>query len=270
MIRSPSGYNKTKVLSDTGPHPRYHFHGYAGDQISGDGKFFDRSPLGNHAVRGANLSDAQMLGSSGYAATTNPVSGATDTSLRIPNLNFNYNAGEKLVIYWLGKVNAEAGPASLLGDGYTATYPGVRVRVNTNMTLQLVVYDVDNGGGVFGGSTSVTIADGTLRSFALVLDGAAKKYCMWSDDEVEAAFGGAYLSFGSGAAVDTRNSNTFQIGSAQPSAAGSAAEGTQVYTRALHIIRQSATDTVPPVSVLTSAFKALRANPDKPILGSAF
>ncbi len=268
MLRA-TGYNKSAVSAQTGPHPRYHFFGYAGDQITGDGKFFDRSGMGNHAVRGANLSDTQLFATPGYVTTANPVTGATDSVLRMPNLNFDYAGGEKLLIYWIGKASPEAAAAGLLGDGYTATYPGLRLRANANGTLQPVLYDAANGSGVFGGTSAGVPFDGNLHSLAFVLDGSAKKYGMWVDEEMEAAFGGGYLSFGSGASVDTRNANTFQIGSPIP-AAGAGTDGLATQTRSLHIIRFGASDTVPPAATVTAAIKQLRANPGKPILGGAF
>lgn len=267
MLRS-AGYNQGLTLRNTGPHPRYHFHGFAGNPLSGDGKFFDRSGMGNDFVRGSALSVAQMGSVPGYVATVNPDTGMTDGVLRGPNLNLDYNAGEKLVLFWLGVCNAEAAAAGFMGDGGSpgGTYPGLRIRANAGGSVQFALYDSVATAGTFSGTPAASPFDGQLRSYGLVLDGQAKKYGQWVD---EADQHGGYISFGAGAAFDTRNSNTFNVGSSMPNAAVST-DGIQVYTRALHILRFSAADVVPTAAQITTAFQALRRNPGKPLLGSAF
>ncbi len=245
------------------PHPRYHFHGYAGDQISGDGKFFDLSPLGNHAVRGANLSEAQMLANAGYISTLNPSAGAADSVLRIPNLNFDYAGGEKFILYWLGKITPEGGAsAEWLGDGYDTSHRGINLRCTAAGMLMFVLC-----GNTLGYTNDSTVApfDGTLHSFAITIDGAAKRYTMWIDEVLNRD-----LSLGA-TAYDTRNSVTFNIGSVI-AAPGSSTEayGAASQTRALHILRLSATDAMPNNATLTNTFKQLRVNPSKPILGGTF
>lgn len=267
MIRSPSGYNRTKVLSDTGPHPRYHFHGFAGENVTGDSKFFDRSPLGNHAVRGANLSEANMLANAGYVSTVDPAGGATDSALRIPNLNFYHLGGEKLIIHWLGKATPEGTDQPLIGDGGSATYPGFRIICKTTGVIQLGMYDT-GGGTDFSGTSSGVPFDGTLHSIGVAIDGTAKKYAFWVDGDLDASMSGAYGNFAL-SGRDTRNANTLNIGQGSPAAAASTF-GMATQTRALSVLRLSATDTMPSVATLTSVFKQLRSNPSKPILGSAF
>jgi len=260
MLRA-TGYNKSAVSAQTSPHPRYHFHGYAGDIISGDSKFFDRSGMGNHAVRGANLSEANMLANAGYVSTLNPVGGATDSVLRIPNLNFDYAGGEKLIIHWLGKITPEGVTTEWLGDGYSTSKRGINLRAKTNGMLMFVLYGASVG---YTSDSTVAPFDGTLHSFALTVDGAAKRYTMWIDEVLNRD-----LSLGA-TVYDTRNSVTFNIGSVVE-APGSATEdyGVVTQTRALHILRLSATDKMPSVSVLTDVFEQLRVNPSKPILGGA-
>lgn len=268
MLRS-TGYNKGAVSAQTSPHPRYHFHGYAGDQITGDSKFFDRSSLGNHGVRGANLSEAQMFANAGYMSTIDPAGGSTDSVIRIPNINFDYANGEKLIVYWLGKATPEGALTSFMGDGFSATYAGTRVRMNTSGTFQLALYDAANAGGVFGGTSNGVPFDGNLHSLAFVLDGSAKKYGMWTDETYDTGLGATYATYSGGTSVDTRNTNPWNIGCASPAAAASTT-GVATQTRAMHILRLSAADTIPSVAVLTSAFQQLRANPSKAILGGAF
>src|SRR5687768_15394823 len=83
-------------------HPYYHFHGFAGNQVMGDGKFLDLSGI-NHGVRGANLSDSQMFAVAGFVSTVDPTSVAPDSVIRVPSVNFDYSGGEKLIVWWFGK-----------------------------------------------------------------------------------------------------------------------------------------------------------------------
>jgi len=267
-------YNKIPVAGldpridlRTQAHPRYHFHGYAGDQLLGDGRFADRSPLGNHAVRGANLSDAQLFANAGYVSTIDPAGGATNSVLRIPNLNFDYSGGQRLIVYWLGIITPEGSDASYMGDGFGTTYPGLRIRAKSTGKVDAALSSASTQ--AFTAITTGTPLDGTLHSFAFVFDGTAKKYGMWVDEVFDSALAGNYGAFNSGTTVDTRNSNTFQIGSSAPAAAAST-DGIVSQTRALHLLRLTASDTLPTVAAMTTLFQQIRANPGKPILGSAF
>lgn len=251
------------------PHPRYHFHGYAGDQITGDSKFFDRSGMGNHAIRGANLSEANMLANAGYVSTVDPVGGAADSVLRIPNLNFDYAGGEKLIMYWLGKATAEGSSVRGFGDGYGASYPGFATQVYSTGGLQIVLSD--GTGQYFSANTVETPFDGNLHSFAVVLDGAGRRIGLWVDEAVVAYLGGAYGIFSGGTAVDTRNSNTFNVGAVHSAATiGAAPFGIATQTRALHLLRLGASDPLPSIARMTQVFTQLRPDPSKPILGGAF
>ena len=268
MLRA-TGYNKSAVSAQTSPHPRYHFHGFAGDIISGDGKFFDRSPLGNHAVRGANLSEANMLANAGYVSTVDPVGGSADSVLRIPNLNFDYAGGEKLIMYWLGKATAEGASVRGLGDGYGTSYPGFATIFYSTGGLQVVLSD--GTGQYFSANTVETPFDGNLHSISVVLDGEGRRIGIWVDEVIVAYLGGAYGTFSGGASVDTRNSNTFNIGGVHSAATiGASPLGIATQTRALHILRLGASDPLPSITTMTQVFTQLRADPSKPILGGAF
>jgi len=255
------------ALKDVYPHPLYHFHGYAGDQLLGDGRFLDRCGLFNHAQRGANLSDAQLFANAGYVSTVAPAGGATDSVLRLPNLNFDYVGGERLIGWWLGKMTAPASTMSWMGDGYTTTYAGLRFTISSTGKVQIVAYQT--GSSSFSSSSASTLADGTLHSFGFVIDGSARKACMWVDEVVDSNFGG-YTTVWAGGSYDTRNSNTWNIGHSAPNAAAEATNGIVTQTRAFHLLRQSATDTLPTSAAVTTLFQALRSNPSKPLLGSAF
>lgn len=249
-------------------HPYYHFHGFAGDQVAGDAYFFDKA-AGNHADPGPDLSNAALWGTAGYASTVDPALNTEDSVLRIPAVNFDYSGGEKLIVWALGKWTPDgAENIAMMGDGYgtTAGQHGWAIRVPTTGKLQPILYGAAAG---FGGSSVVTAFDGTLHSIGVVLDGSAKKYALWVDDTLEAAFGSGYLSFNSGTDADTTTSNTVNIGQTPPASANSTL-GMATAIRACVIIRLPASYAVPTVASITAAFKQLRANPGKLLLASAF
>jgi hypothetical protein len=220
----------------------------------------------NNAFRGANLSVIDLwTKNAGYASTVDPASGATDSALRIPNLNFDYAGGEKLIIWWLGKVTAEASANRIMGDGYgtTAGQYGIRITLSTAGIIAFVLGDAAD---VFSSNAHKSIS-GRLASFALAIDGSTKKQGIWVDEEYSLTEG-AYSSLGA-TAVDTRNSNTFNIGTSFPASASSTA-GISMATRALVILRLPTTYAMPSVGTLTSVFQQLRSNPGKLILAGAF
>lgn len=246
--------------------PFYHFHGFAGNQLAGDPKFFDFA-AGNHGVFGANLSNAAAFASAGYISTVDPATGVTDSVIRIPSLNFDYSGGEKLIMWWLGAATPEGADVTLMGDGSAATAgnEGIRVRMNTTGKLSLVVYGKGNSG--FSGTTSGVPFDGNLHSFAVAFDGVNKKYGFWVDDVLDPAIPNNYASYSTGIDLDTRTTNTWNIGASSRSPGGT--EGSATKTRAFAILRLPASVDLPLASDLTEIFKALRANPSKPLASGA-
>lgn len=266
---APVRLSALQLLARNQPHPRYYTHLFASNQALGDGKAYDMSGAGNHAVRGANLTDAQLFANAGFFTTIDPATGVTDSVLHLPSLNFDYNGGEKILLYWLGQATAEGSNADLLGDGTTATYHGFKVRINSTGKIQVGMYDTTNGSGIFGSPTTATVGDGVTRSFGLLLDGTNKKYGMWVDEVYDSGMSGAYQTFSSGTACDTRTAQTFQIGAAAPAVAASTV-GIASKTRAFVALRLAAADAVPSVATVTAVLQQLRANPGRPVLGSAF
>ncbi|WP_090370930.1 hypothetical protein [Nitrosospira sp. Nl5] len=248
-------------------HPYYHFHGFAGDQASDDSVFYDKSGI-NHAVRGANLSVSQLWTTvPGYASTIDPAPSLADSVLRIPAINFDYSGGEKLIVWMLGKWTPEGSDTGMIGDGYN-TLPGQRgwqIRVMASGKLQPVLRGATSG---FGGVLISTPFNGTLRDFGVVLDGQAKKYCVWVDGAVDPFFSSAYLTFSNGADFDTRSTNTVNIGSVTPAPGDTTGIATSI--RACVILRLPASYPVPTLASMTVVFKQLRANPGKLLLASAF
>lgn len=248
-------------------HPYYHFFGYAGDQGAGDGKFFDKAGAGNHAVRGANLSDTQLFSNARFVTTIDPTGGAADSVLRIPALNYDYDGGEKLFIYWLGKATAEGSNVEFMGDGNSATYPGLAFRCTaTTGTVQPFIRSTTAAN--FGAATTTAVLNGSLNSYCVVFDGTNKTYCQWVNETLEPAFASGFIQFNSGNPADSRTTNTFNIGQATPAVAASTA-GLGTQTLCLDIIRLPASYTLPTASEITNILRQKRANPGKPILGGA-
>jgi hypothetical protein len=263
-----SGTTKSATMQQiAGANSNYFFHGFAGSQIAGDSKFFDISGNNNDGVRGANLTDANMFTNAGYVSTINPVGGSTDSVIRLPALNLDYNGGEKVIMWWLGKATPEGSAVSLLGDGFNTTYPGVRIRCNTAGTMQIIAHDATSSS--FSSTPTEVPFDGNLHSFAAVLDGQAKKFGIWVDETYVASLGGAYATFDSGNARDTRTTNTFNIGTSVPAVAAST-EGMVCQTRAFVMLKLSASKAMPSIATLTPVFQSLRRNPAKRILASVF
>jgi hypothetical protein len=248
-----------------GTSSHYHFHGFVGNQISDETKFFDISGNSNDGTFGLDL--GAPWANAGYITTENPAGGDTDESIRLPAVNFDYNAGEKLIIWWLGKATPEGSNVSLLGDGFNTSYPGVRIRCNTAGTMQIAAHDASGQG--FSSTPSEVPFDGNLHSFTAVLDGAAKKFGIWVDETYDASLSGVYATFDSGNARDTRTTNSFNIGTSVPVIANST-EGLVCQTRACVIMKLPPTATMPSVATVTNVFKAVRRNPGKLILASAF
>lgn len=268
-IYCQSGDATIEIGADTGGeaataiHPYYHFHGFAGTQAADDDKFYDLSGV-NHATRGANLSVSQLWATAGYASTVDSASGAVDSVLRIPSLNFDYAAGEKLIIWWLGKASPEATNYTLIGDGESSSLRGIEVRVKTNGKMDIVLFGATSG---YSSDTTGTPFDGNLHSIGVAWNGEDRTHAMWVDDEVSYGGGVGYGSFGS-TSYDTKTSNTLNIGMAH-AAPGATWEAGAVRTRALVVIRLPASYTMPTASAVTSVFQQLRSNPGKLVLASA-
>lgn len=245
-------------------HPYYHFHGFAGDQIAGDAVFFDKA-AGNHAVPGIHLPNSSLWAAQGYASTIDPVSGATDSVLRMPAINFDYSAGEKLIVWMLGKWTPEGSDMAMIGDGSSTTARGWQIRVRADGKVQPVLYGTSSG---FGGSSIATPFNGKLQDFGVVLDGQNKRYALWANGSVDPAFESGYLTFFSGVDFDTKTTNTVNIGAVSAAPGGTVGIATAI--RACVILRFPTSYTMPPVTSVTAAFKQLRANPGKLLLASTF
>ena len=247
--------------------PYYHFHGFAGGQFAGDPKFFDLAGA-NHGNFGAHLSASAAWANAGYVSTVDPATGALDSVIRMPAINFDYAEGEKLIVWWHGACTPEGASIAMMGDGAQAqTVPGWRVRVDPTGKFNIGVHYVNTATSEYSVNSDGTVFDGTPHSFAFVLDGKNSKYGLWSDEVYQSAFGQQYSVFSSGVGGDTRTAATVNIGSAHP-APGSTG-GISVRTRAVVILRLPPSVALPSVQTMTDLFTQLRANPGRLIRASA-
>lgn len=256
------------ATAKTTVHPYYHFHGFAGNQVAGDGRFFDLAGI-NHGVRGDNLSDSQMFASAGYVSTVNPTGGAEDSTIHIPTLNFDHAGGEKLIVWWLGSGAPEGADCPIMGDGWstTAGERGWRIRMKTNGKFDVALWGATQGNS---DSSAGTVFDGTLHSLAVVWDGEAKTYGLWYDETYH--YSTVLVPFNPSTTFDTTTIGTVNVGASRPASAasGSAADGAALKTRALVILRLPNGYAMPTVATFTTVFQQLRANPGKLILAGAF
>ncbi len=249
-------------------HPNYFFHGYAGTQFAGDSVFLDIANV-NNGVRGTNLSDAEMFATAGYVTTKAP-SNPYDTCIRLPNLNYDYSIGEKLFVWWLGKITPAVDERAFIGDGFLTTTGnhGVQIRVNQAGKLTVAVYGAT---GRTGALSNAVPFDGSVHDVAVVLDGANKTHGYWIDGQMDSSFAGSMGAFNQSENFDTKNSNTFNLGSSSPAPGTATApqSGIATQTRAFVIIRLPASYPSPSVAAITNACKALRSNPGRLLLASA-
>lgn len=258
--------SKGNVIPIPQINPYYHFHGFAGDQLAGDPAFFDKA-AGNHGIFGANLSVTDAWADPGFVSTVNPVTTARDTAIRIPNLNFDYASGESYFSWWLGKARPEASAFSLVGDGTsTATgFHGTQIRVKPDGRVDII--GIGDTAKYSGSSTGIAF-DGNVHSVAWAFDGFRREHCIWVDEIDSYSSSNGFTQFGGGAVIDTKTTNTFNIG--QSARAPGDMDGGVVQTRALVIIRLPSSIRMPSSTWLTSVFRQLRANPGKLILASTF
>ena len=237
-------------------HPAYFCHLDGRNLTPDDGSFLDSSGAGNNATRGANLSIAQMATAAGYATTIAPVTGTLDSVLHIPALNFDWDAGEVLLIYWRGKMAAPAAHVNLMGDTESNFRNGLKIRVGTNGKLDTALYSSVGPISVFGPAGVGVIADGTIHDFAYLYDGANKKLYRWEDGVLVGIVNG----FGA-AGCDTTNMNDWMVGAAYKSPTN--ATGIAASTRNLVMMRWGASTLKPDPADVTTAIQRLRANPGR-------
>jgi hypothetical protein len=253
--------NLTLETSKLAPHPRYFCHLTASNQVADDSTVYDISGAKNHAVKwnAAQLSNAQIWANSGYFSTVNPTSGAYQSALMLPILNFDMVGGESILIYWLGKATPEVASAYFGSDNSG----GAGVLLNMLTTGQLNITMFAPAGNRSITPTTALPFDGTLHSFAFFYNGTTNTYSTWVDEVAQssdAAFG---------TRQDTRSSLNFILGSSN-TGSFSEGRGAAIQSRVFSILRWSPTDVMPTRAKVEQAIKILRAVPYRPLSTGAF
>lgn len=256
-------------LSKYDIHPRTHFFCSALRTLKDSDRMWDQGPLGNHVLRGANLSIAQLWANYPYMSTVDPAGGSPDSVLRAPNLNLDYAAGESMLFVWDGKLTPDGSGDRCFGDGFGTTRPGISLRASAAGKFDLVISDA--AGQDFTGASTGTPFDGTRHQIAVFVNGQTKSYMFWTDGVPDPAVGSGlnYMTLAAGRAVDTRNSRTWNFGHPSP-AADASILGQAMQIGVTQLIRFAKSDTLPTVAKVTAVLNQMRANPMSPILRGAF
>lgn len=234
--------------------PYYHFHGFAGGQVVGDGFLYDQASV-NHGSLGANLENATAWALPGFLSLAAPTPVAPRTDVALPPISFDYSAGEKLLVWWLAKASAPAATMSFCGDGNSTARPGLRIRANAAGSFDIALHSISFSAR-YSLSSSAVAFDGTLHSAGVLIDGESKKYGMWVDESATHPAGQAgYSTLASGGEADTRTASQFYIGSAGTT------EGIAASVRAFVVIRLPPGKACPSIALVTDIFKRFRASP---------
>lgn len=248
------------------PHPRNWFHGWAPGQ-STDSNVFRDMVSGNDGIFGADLSKANAWANKlkGYVSTVDPASGVTESVIRIPGPNYDYNGGQSLLLVWIGQATPEGSDTHLMGSSNSSSTGGMAVRLLSSGRLAFVLY---GGGNSRYSSTTTDNAAGKpfvaseLHQFAIFVNGQTKQQSMWVDTDINVD--SATLS--SGDPVDTLSSNTWNIGTATPSGG---TVGAAVNTLSFSAYKFLSSDKLPSTAQITAAIKAHYRDPSKPISAGA-
>ncbi len=234
----------------------YFCHLFAGNQSNGDAKFYDISGALNDGSFGANLALTDAWATAGFCSTLVPPGGTPDTSIRLPALNFDYAAGESLLIFWKGRCTPPGSNQYLIGDIPNSSTKGLAIRAEA--TGKVTPLMSDGTGKFMVLSTSVVLSATVTHSYCLAVDGKLKKYTI-HEDGVEVW---PLTTYNSGVAFDTRSEATLNIGTGSP-APGGTGLGVASSTQALIILRGRVVDGVPiglPTGI-TALMQRMHRNP---------
>ena len=210
----------------------YFVHAYAPNQVSTDNKFYDLLAISDGG-RGAYLSVAQLWANAGYASTLDPTGGVVDSGLAFPALDWNWNGGESLLIFWRGKITPEGANTSMMGQAYTNTQKGWQIRALATGQADLVFRAGDGATTVFATSIpnvvgKIPFVSGEEHSFMLAMDGL-NRIARWYVD-------GELATQAAVAAFDCRN-NTHATRLGSSAQTPTTADGLATQTKALAILK---------------------------------
>ena len=248
------------------PHPRYWFHGFAPDQSTDDNMFRD-IVAGSHGQFGINLSKSAAWANKakGYISTIDPVGGSTDSVIRIPGNNFDYNGGESLFMMWAGQATPDASEQQCMGSSGATSSGGMAVRCTATGRLAFALY----GGGISRYSTTSTdntagkpFVASEFHTFGILVNGRDRTQSLWIDGDINVS----ELVLSSGDPVDTLSSNTWNIGTATP-AGGT--NGLAMNTLAFAGLKFLPTDALAPIAKFTAVMQAFTRQPRAVVLAGA-
>lgn len=242
----------------------YFTHLYPRIQENVDSLVFDFSGALSDGVFGANLSKSAAWANPGFVSTVDPSAGVTDSVIRLPNLAFDYAGGESVAICWKGQVTPEVSDTVFLGDSHlNSVNNGVGLRVRSTGKFDLVLYDLANGNGFSGITTGIPFVTGETHSVCVFINGVSRAYAVYVDGVVDIAL----QTLASGAAKNTLNSETFNIGTGARAAAASTT-GIATKTLALAILKRAAGQGLP--ANLAGIAKSFHRNPQALITRNAW
>lgn len=241
-------------------HPNCLFHGCARLQTNVDPTFNNMTGASD-ATFAASLPRADAWASlgNGFIATLNVANG----NVAIPAPNFDYNAGEKLLVVWVGQMTPEGSTTGFMGTSGSTSTKGIRVRSTATGETNFVLYDSVGPVNLFSNTTSTDAAGrpfvaSEAHSFAILINGQARTHTMWVDEAVNRA----EASLGAGAACDTLTSSPWNLGCTTTGSTDAAVVNTSVFA----LFKWAASEAAPAVADITEVLKQIRKNPARLVL----
>ena len=205
----------------------YFCHLWAGSSGNGDGYIPDISGALAHAQFAAGLTKAIAWANPGFATAG---TAANDQGFILPVLGFDYAAGESLILIWKGRGTAPASTKVFLGDTSASGTQGFAVRVDATGKIQSFLSD---GVGTFTDvSTNVLVEAGITHTYALAIDGVARKYEQHEDGVVVRSL----IALGAGGSINCKTARAVTLGSGEQPTMFAANE-VAVQTQSLVILR---------------------------------
>lgn len=186
------------------PSKGYFCHLWAGSSTNGDAVIPDISGNLAHGTLNTGHTKALAWATPGYASTD---IGAAYRTFLLPVLNYDYAAGESLMIVWKGRGTAPASFKGLIGDSNGSSEKGIAVRVDATGKIQSYISD---GTGRFTALTTNVMVEPTVtHTYALIIDGVAKKYELHEDGVITQNL----IALGDGTtAYDTKSTKSIKLG----------------------------------------------------------
>ena len=193
-------------IADLKPSSGYFCHLWSGASGNGDGYIPDISGSLAHGQFAAGLTKALAWANSGFATSA---TAANNQGFILPTLGFDYAAGESLILVWKGRGTPPAATKVFIGDSPGSGTKGFSVRVDATGKLQMYLSD---GAGSFGDTTtSVLMETGITHTYALAIDGLARKYEQHEDGVVVRSL----ITLGAGGAINCNAARSVTLGSGE-------------------------------------------------------